>query len=1534
MPLPGGAAAKYGDRYEGKWTAYCLAQVMAESILEIRLEDPGIEGEGCEFWLKKKEHTRKGTLKYHEITEYHQVKRQHATPRAWTMSELKKEGVLQTAYEKTRDTDSRFIFVSTLSSSELAELVGASRDANSLAEFRELFVSGKFKQDAWKALVKAWKPLVCEELNLDPGEDSSNESTARIAYERLQRIECHPISEVLLEKLVDSMLGSLVRGVSPDTFRAEFVAYALEHVHAALDVAALWQWAEEKGYGRTDYAKDATVLAALEQQNRRCAKMIEPIAGTITLPREEARRAFEILTGDEAKDSVLVSGGAGIGKSGILAQTIEMLANEKVSYLYFRVDDLNPTLLPKNVGEQLGLPGSPAEVLANVARYKPSVLIIDQLDDVSTASSRNPQFFGCIREIVQQAVGLPGVRLLLACRRFDLQKDNRLRALVSDTGPAQELEASLLDVHAVREVLGRLGQDCSSFDADQIELLRVPLHLSMLAQVAEANPTRAPTFTSKVDLFAAFWEEKLRRVAERLDGRTCQWAEVIDRLCERMTEESSLFVDEAILDDYYATPRAMLSERVLISEGGRIRFFHAAFFDYAFARRFVSKNKDLLDYVLEGEQALFKRPVLRQIVIYWVEKDSARFADAIRDLLLSPKVRFHLKHCVLDAIEQADTASMPLWAVFGEVLDGEDSDLSRAVENLLVASGAWFSFLTNEGHLSTWHSSPEPSMRNRGRRCVIQQIEAFPNECAGLLAPHIGESPEWDGWILRILGGRALARSRGLFDIFLSLVNLDAIGVGATPDFWTYLYALHEQEPAWAAEAIACYLERRFETLTSEELEEQVLDKSVHGDELIAGIATDAPHEFLDGILPVFLKIVEQYAEPRGEGLRKDSVWEYRNYDSPMDVKDALLSGLENALRQVAKDDPAAFQHCFDKLATYGDYDSVNFLLMRAFAVVDVTCVDQAVAYMLEMPERLECGWVFAAAHTECAQYWAAREAVLDVTTLCSDMQFQQLEKTMLDYYPTWERSKAGHRAHGRWQLIMLTALGPNRRNQATDARINELRRKFPDAKIAAPIPAPMLLEAVQSPIPDDATQKMSDENWLRAISVYDQDRDHWGKDHRLRGGAVELSRQLETATKDAPERFARLARSFTSDTNPYYFNAVLRGLRETDVAGATVFDVVRYFFSLPAIPGARWMSHAIVKYSAEDIPEDILGIVGWLATEAADPATDDEAETWSQSSAEEERPANYLNRAINTTRGSAAEDIGYLLHADAGRVPFFMPHFEQMVADPTATVRSTVAHALCGLFAHEEELAIDLFLKLCEIENDLLLATPHVYRFLYHGNILHFAQLRAIMQRMLDSPIAAVREAGALHACLAQFSAPEATDLAVACVTGDEAQRKGAASVAQANVFTAKCRHFCEAALASFFNDPSEDVRDSASRCFIRAKGQDLEGAQGLIRAFLGSKSFPKHGEFLIMGLKDSTADLNAVIIEVCEAVLSALEESSTVPYGRLYFEARDLADLVFRAYAQSDDQDYRSRCLDMIDGFVATQAYGIAKQLAEYER
>ncbi len=89
MPLAGGAAEKYGNRYEGRWTVTCMLDVIDEKAASIRLEPPDLEGQGFEFRT-----TKQG------IQEFHQVKRQRSIGH-WTLNALKK-GELYTSSSKQR----------------------------------------------------------------------------------------------------------------------------------------------------------------------------------------------------------------------------------------------------------------------------------------------------------------------------------------------------------------------------------------------------------------------------------------------------------------------------------------------------------------------------------------------------------------------------------------------------------------------------------------------------------------------------------------------------------------------------------------------------------------------------------------------------------------------------------------------------------------------------------------------------------------------------------------------------------------------------------------------------------------------------------------------------------------------------------------------------------------------------------------------------------------------------------------------------------------------------------------------------------------------------------------------------------------------------------------------------------------------------------------------------------------------------------------------------------------------------------------
>jgi hypothetical protein len=118
--LPGDPTDKTGNRYEGWWTLGRVAEVMHGETASIRLEPPGPEGEGVEFWLR-----HAGTVRYE------QVKIQHGAEGRWSLGDLNSRGVLRSFAGKLQDPQVRCVFASSDSAPQLEELTERARGAAS-----------------------------------------------------------------------------------------------------------------------------------------------------------------------------------------------------------------------------------------------------------------------------------------------------------------------------------------------------------------------------------------------------------------------------------------------------------------------------------------------------------------------------------------------------------------------------------------------------------------------------------------------------------------------------------------------------------------------------------------------------------------------------------------------------------------------------------------------------------------------------------------------------------------------------------------------------------------------------------------------------------------------------------------------------------------------------------------------------------------------------------------------------------------------------------------------------------------------------------------------------------------------------------------------------------------------------------------------------------------------------------------------------------------------------------------------------------
>ena len=1501
MPLPGGAAEKFGNRYEGRWTVACLLDVLDERADSIRLEPPGPEDQGFEFWVEKR-----------GIREYHQVKRQHHSGH-WTLYMLADEGVLTNFLTRLRDPSIHCVFVSGDSARQLDELSDRARRSASWEEFNSSFLSA----DEWRK-------------NFDRVRNSLPDLPEQEIYERLKSVRIETVSETFLLTTLESRVYALVDGEAATVIDvlAEMVSEQAHHQITAHDI---WNHLESRGFSRSRWDKDPHTLNAIAEANQRYLSLLRSQAvGQAVLPRQETQTVCDHLKGPSGKAGVLVSGEAGVGKSGVMLQVVEELLGAGTPVVAFRADRLEPTQLPDKVGDQIGLPGSPANVLAAVAQSGPCVLVIDQLDALSIASGRNTDLFDCVYEIIRQAQVHPNMRILLACRKFDIDNDRRLRQLTGKDGVAETVIVERLPHETVRKVVEKLGLNENLLNPRQLALLSVPLHLKLLSELVEDEEIRALNFETAQDLYKRFWEYKRRVIGERL-GRPVQWPQVVYALGDYMHERQILSVPEVIVEEWSSDTDAMVSENVLVLENSRYSFFHEGFFDYAFARRFASGSQSLLGLLLSGEQRLFRRAQVRQILLYLRGTEFDRYIANLEETLFSPDVRFHIKQVIFALLAELSEPVKGEWEVLSSFAGKDFSGPVTRHAWETVRRPAWFRLVDSLGLVQHWLGDPDESFVDQ-TVLLLRVIQGqLPDRVAELVELYVGKSGRWNNRLLHLAVWGDWTKGRRFLGLMLRLIDEGVLDEARGPiavnsDFWSLLYGFQHSNQSWGCEVVGHYLNRRRQLSlyggqpNPFDYANGAIANSQFATDTLEKLAGNAPEAFVREVLPFMQAVIEDCASWEGSGLLLDPIWSYRIQGSYL-VDDSLLGAMEIALSKLAVQHPELYRSIVAPLRE-SPFETIQYLLVRSLASNGALFANEAAAHLCAKPECLEIGY-------SSNQYWATRQLIESISPHCSDEKLRQLEVLLLGYYPEWERSAQGRYEYGYAQFTLLSGVTATRYSPEANKRLEELRRKF--GQVQPETPKPMKVEYVPSPIPEHAAGKMSDDQWLSAIRQHN-DEHGFRQDGHFAGGALQLSRVLESQVRQDPQRFAELVSEFPDEANPSYFEAVLRGISDANLDLGTIVRVCQRCHRIEGRPLGRVICEPIANAAHGDLPPEALDLVAWYAVEDADPSQ----ELWRTQVSHGEDSyygGNILTHGINTVRGRAAQAVARLIEGDQGRIAYFQPVLEKMVQDSSIAVRSYVAQTLIAVLRCDRNLAVELFWRLCDTEDELL-RTHFIDRFLYFALQTHFRELSPILERMVTSSVPDVASVGGRQACLAALDLEQAAAMANLCLSGSEAQKVGAAQVMAANIKVATCRSFCEDALVSLFNDPSERVRAEAADCFRRYENDDLAGYEHLIEQFVLSDTFPKNRFPLLIALERTTVQLPEVTLSACERFIDVAGLAAGDISTREAGDSDTVIKLTLRTYQRSSDDTIRARSLDLIDKLMEFGAYGIHEALEDFER
>lgn len=842
----------------------------------------------------------------------------------------------------------------------------------------------------------------------------------------------------------------------------------------------------------------------------------------------------------------------------------------------------------------------------------------------------------------------------------------------------------------------------------------------------------------------------------------------------------------------------------------------------------------------------------------------------------------------------------------------------------------WFDVLVTSGTLDEWLGASDPETFRYAVN-IIEQPEILRrrgDEVAKRLTPLLEKKDlpaERKQMLLRLFSFDWFHGNESLFAIFIAALRRGEFE-NSTQDGGMRFYNLAEQYPDRAILVLEAIFDRTVER--SPDGKTLDFDRFRLPENFVGQIISHRPKQFASAFLPRLVGLMQKNERPNENLGLTDNIWPILMYGMGHDLKWILLDRLAESLEVLAAKEPERF----DKL-TAGLKDSklrnVAFLLLSGWSANPQQFADHIVDYLLQHPEFLSLGYSsWGEGNGEAA---IARAAVSSASKFCSEANLRKLETAILNHYPPYEKEEP--RRFGYIQALLLHAIDATRISQTALTRKEQLDRKFPKLNTEPPSRSGAVM-TVPSPIPPTAVPKMTDENWLSAMRQYgggsENDPARW-----ISGGVHELSRQLEIATRLDKPRFAQLVLKMDDHLDSSYFDAVIRGLVTlTDeqknnaplpaLDSPALFAAFLHINNLQSRPSGRWLASSIAAVGDRDLPKEILDIVAFHAIHGRSPEK-------SGAPREASHGADLVNSGINTVRGAAADALAILLFRKPERWETLKDAVIGVTKDKSWSVQAVSVSCLTALLNIDRNLAVSMFIESFG-ENDAILGSMMVPRFLQYASQTHYTALRDVLVRMLNSKDKGAREASALAIAIASFRVKQADDDLALVRKAPEDARAAWAGIAENNLRFGEATERCRRWLEELFFDESPKVRDIASRCFHKLSSDQLCAEVELIDKFIESPAFEHAANFLLMALERAVDRLPGIVCRIPERALELFRAQKDRVHRPWW--THQMSTLILRLYNQTRDPEIRRRCLDGIDSMIELGVGEVGVELEKIER
>lgn len=339
------------------------------------------------------------------------------------------------------------------------------------------------------------------------------------------------------------------------------------------------------------------------------------------------------------KNFCLLTGNAGVGKSVVIKDLIQVLKEEDIKTLSIKADCID------NIKEEATIQTilDAIDYLASGERFL--VLIIDQLDSLSQYLTNDRKRLNLLLDVIYAMQDRKNIRIVVSCRKYDLEYDSALRQLQNKSNI---IELGMLSLIEVTKVLDQLDNNLKlKLDKRTINILRTAQYLDIFCYIYKRNQTKI-NFRNSIDLYDVLWQQYLDGVPDNIDKVDVEVSLFL--LAKKILESSTLSPIWKPGGKYEQAVQYLCSVGAIKQNGNNYFFFHQTFYDYTLARYYDNSNKSYIIDLEDKFQGLEIRSSVKLILEYERGHRYDKYLKDIELILTSTRIRFHLKFLAISIL--------------------------------------------------------------------------------------------------------------------------------------------------------------------------------------------------------------------------------------------------------------------------------------------------------------------------------------------------------------------------------------------------------------------------------------------------------------------------------------------------------------------------------------------------------------------------------------------------------------------------------------------------------------------------------------------------------------------------------------------------------------------------------------------------------------------------------------------------------------------------------------------------------------------